>query len=218
MTSRPLAPGCHLSTVFFGDGEMNAVWEPPHLCRLPPPLHLEEALRSFTPPPPLTYALPVVFSLPFQCLLSLHLHPPPPSPLLFSPLPTPAIISTLIQSHSGSHAGLTCTQSPISLLHCAQSIAYSRHKSIIFPNGKSTLTWEDTPFPSQNARSTGTRAPANEDPGAGGHSHFSWDSRVMPSGPRVAPGVNGVLTEDATTAIKMQISQPKQRMAWICPS
>lgn len=28
----------------------------------------------------------------------------------------------------------------------------------------------------------------------------------MPLGPRVALGVNGVLTEDATTAIKMQIA------------
>lgn len=58
-----------------------------------------------------------------------------------------------------------------------------------------------------------TWVPADAEPrGASGHSHFSWDSEVTPRGPGAAPGVNGVLTEDATMAIKMQITS--QNTQW----
>lgn len=148
-----------------------------------------------------------IFNLPFH-LSSLFISIPKP-PLHSSHLTAPCIISTLIQSHSSSHMASPAHKAPfhsfIVSLYCLFK-ATAQHKSIIFPNGKSTLTWGDTQFPSQNARSTGTQASANAALGASRHFHFRWDSKVMPLGPGVALGVNGVLTEDATMAIKMQIT------------
>lgn len=171
------------------------------------PLNPPLFLCSFSPP----NLHPPVFNLPFH-FSSLFVSIPLLSSHLSSPTP---IISGLIQSHSSSHTASPAHNAPshsfIVPVYCLFT-ATAQHKSIIFPNGKSTLTWEDTPFPSQNARSTGTWASANADPGASRHSHFRWDSKVMPFGPGVALGVNGVLTEDVTTAIKMQITS--QSRGW----
>lgn len=166
-------------------------------------------LCSFSPP----NLHPPIFTPPFH-FSSLFVSVPKP-PLLSSHLSSPPIIGTLIQSHSSSHTASPAHKAPshsfIVPVYCLFT-ATAQHKSIISPNGKSTLTWEDTPFPSQNARSTGTWASANADLGASRHSHFRWDSKVIPSGPGVPLGVNGVLTEDATTPIKMQITS--QSRGW----
>lgn len=129
-----------LETIF----EMNAVESfstfaishqssPPPSTPLNPPL-----LRcSFSPP----NLHPPVFNLPFH--FSSVFVPIPKPPPLCSHLSSPPIISTLIQSHSSSHKASPAHKAPshsfIVPVYCLFT-ATAQHKSIIFPNGKSTLT------------------------------------------------------------------------------
>lgn len=155
---------------------------------IPPPLVLSFSNISKTsalPSCPLTHTSNLQPSN--SSLIFLHLHPHHPrshlSPFVF--------ISTLMRSHSGSRVASPAHKAPgysfIVPLYCLFT-ATAQHKSIISPNGKSTLTWESAPFPSQNARSAGTRVWASADPGAGRNSHFGrwccgvqgwlWESMV----------------------------------------
>lgn len=175
--------------------------------RFPIPSHLETLHCSFAPFHLLTFTLPhsAFYSISHLSLSpKFLLAPPPPSSALWFSLTLVCMWPHLLTKHH---------HSPLFY----GSISYSRKQyntnQSSFPNGKSTLTWEDTPFPPKNARSNGSRTPANVDPGASRRSHFGWDSKVMQCGPGVAQEVNGVLTEDVTAAIKMQISSQSRR----CP-
>lgn len=109
------------------------------------PLNSPLLLCSVSPP----NLHPPVFNPPFHFSSLLASVPEPPLPS--SHLSPPPIVGTLIQSHSSSHTASPAHKAPshsfIVPVYCLFT-ATARHKSIIFPNGKSTLTWEDTPFPS----------------------------------------------------------------------
>lgn len=165
---------------------------------LPIPSHLEALPCSCSPLNLHPLAFGSLFHLPSPCV---SISKPF---LLFLPLSAAWLSHILVCVRPHLH-----TKPHLPILLC-ESIAYSQKQyntnQSSFPNGKSTLTWGDTPFPFKNARSTSTWASANAVPEASRHSHFRWDSKVRPSAPGVAREVNGVLTEDVTVAIKMQIT------------